>query len=253
MTGNVPVVGARDRQVPLTGRQEERRLLAELLNGVRDGQSGSLVLVGEPGIGKTRLLGHAAGSHADVRVVRIAGVESEKRLGFAALHRLLRPSLPRLDSLSAPQSEALGSAFGVVAGVPADRYLVGNAGYDPGAAPATTPVTAPGAGAGPGPASHLMLPNIVEAAIRAGVRDTAAETYGRTEERATTSDVAGTAGPDPDADRPRTDPSAVRRVAAAARAPRRRAGPPADGVRDVFRKLGITSRRQLASVLDAEA
>ncbi|MFJ2648479.1 AAA family ATPase [Streptomyces sp. NPDC087420] len=126
MTGYVPV-GTRGRQVPLTGRQEERRLLADLLNGVREGQSGSLVLVGEPGIGKTRLLDHAAESCADLRVVRIAGVESETRLGFAALHRLLRPCLPRLDSLSAPQREALGSAFGVVAGVPADRYLVGMA------------------------------------------------------------------------------------------------------------------------------
>lgn len=127
MTGHAPVGTTRDRQAPLTGRREEQRVLAGLLAGVRDGQSGSLTLVGEPGIGKTRLLDHIAENGADLGVVRIAGVESEMRLGFAALHRLLRPSLPRLDILSTPQRDALGSAFGVVAGIPADRYLVGMA------------------------------------------------------------------------------------------------------------------------------
>ncbi|WP_051799677.1 helix-turn-helix transcriptional regulator [Catenuloplanes japonicus] len=113
--------------IPFIGRRDERRLLEELLDGVRDGRSGTLVLAGEPGTGKTSLLDRAAASGPDVRVVRIAGVESETVLGFAALHRLLRPWLDRVDALPAPQRDALHTAFGRVAGVPADRYLAGMA------------------------------------------------------------------------------------------------------------------------------
>jgi hypothetical protein len=45
------------------------------------------VLVGEPGTGKTSLLDQAAAGCPDVHTVRIAGVEPEMRLGFAARHR----------------------------------------------------------------------------------------------------------------------------------------------------------------------
>ncbi|WP_211245964.1 ATP-binding protein [Actinomadura oligospora] len=85
--------------LPFVGRHKELRVLADLLSGVREGHSGTLVLVGEPGIGKTSLLDQAASGYPDVRAVRIAGVESETRLAFAALHRLLRPWLPGIDAL----------------------------------------------------------------------------------------------------------------------------------------------------------
>jgi hypothetical protein len=44
------------------------------------------VILGEPGIGKTRLLQYAEEAAGDMRTAGIAGVESEVRLGFAALH-----------------------------------------------------------------------------------------------------------------------------------------------------------------------
>ncbi|MFC4031575.1 AAA family ATPase [Streptomyces polygonati] len=110
---------------PLLGRSEEQRLLDDVLDKVRDGLSGVLVLVGEAGIGKTRLLDYAGETGADLRVLRLSGVESEARLGFAALHRLLRPFLPRLDRLPGPQRDALRSAFGLADGPASDRYLVG--------------------------------------------------------------------------------------------------------------------------------
>ncbi|MEY9931356.1 DNA-binding CsgD family transcriptional regulator [Catenulispora sp. GP43] len=119
--------GIRSRRVPLTGRGEELRALTDLLAGVREGMSSALVLVGEAGVGKTRLLDHVAETAAGVHVVRAAGVESEARLGFAALHGLLRPFLDGLGALPAPQREALASAFGMLAGPPADRHLVGMA------------------------------------------------------------------------------------------------------------------------------
>ncbi|WP_204358487.1 AAA family ATPase [Streptosporangium sp. 'caverna'] len=110
---------------PLLGRREERLALDRLVETVGEGLSGALVLVGEAGIGKTRLLEYAADAAAELQIARVAGVESETRLGFAALHRLLLPFLDRVDRLPAPQRDALGSAFGLVAGPPADRFLVG--------------------------------------------------------------------------------------------------------------------------------
>jgi hypothetical protein len=46
-------------------------------------------------------------------------------LGFAGLHQLLAPFLGGLGQLPGPQRQALGSAFGLVAGPAPDRFLVG--------------------------------------------------------------------------------------------------------------------------------
>ena len=108
----------------LIGRSDDCRALDELVEAIRQGLSRSLVILGEPGIGKTRLLEYAAQAADGVRMVRIAGLESELRLGFAALHRMLVPFLDRVGQLPAPQREALDSAFGRAAGPPADRFLV---------------------------------------------------------------------------------------------------------------------------------
>src|SRR4051812_47681893 len=109
----------------LRGREEELRTLERLLEAVRAGQSRALVLRGEPGIGKTALLEHAVEAAANFRVARAAGVESEMELAFAALQQLCAPMLDLLDHLPAPQRDALGVAFGLHAGDPPDRFLVG--------------------------------------------------------------------------------------------------------------------------------
>jgi DNA-binding CsgD family transcriptional regulator len=108
----------------LVGRSGDCGALDELVEAVRQGLSRSLVILGEPGVGKTRLLEYAAQAADGVRTVRIAGLESELRLGFAALHRMLVPFLDRVGLLPAPQRQALDSAFGLAAGPPADRFLV---------------------------------------------------------------------------------------------------------------------------------
>jgi DNA-binding CsgD family transcriptional regulator len=113
--------------VELLGRIDERAALDGLLASVRDGLSGTLVLRGEAGIGKTTLLAYAADAADDLRVIRITGFESEMALGFAGLHRLLIPFLDDIEKLPPRLREALGAAFGLVTAAPADQFLVGMA------------------------------------------------------------------------------------------------------------------------------
>jgi hypothetical protein len=109
----------------LLDRLPERAALSELLDAARAGRSGVLVMRGEPGIGKTALLEHAIESAAGLRVVRVAGVESEMELAFAALQQLCAPMLDKLEGLPDPQRDALGVAFGLNTGAAPDRFLVG--------------------------------------------------------------------------------------------------------------------------------
>lgn len=123
-----PPPGAGDRVAPppaLHGRSVERQLLESLTARVRDGSSAALVLVGEAGVGKTRLLDDVVDRAGAVRIVRTGGAEAESRLGFAGLHRLLRPYLDRVDRLPAPQHAAVSTAFGLTSGSPPDLFLVG--------------------------------------------------------------------------------------------------------------------------------
>ncbi|HEY3651771.1 MAG TPA: AAA family ATPase [Streptosporangiaceae bacterium] len=109
----------------LLGRLPERAALSQLLDAARAGRSGVLVVRGEPGIGKTALLEHAIESAAGLRVARVAGVESEMELAFAALQQLCAPMLDKLEGLPDPQRDALGVAFGLNRGAAPDRFLVG--------------------------------------------------------------------------------------------------------------------------------
>jgi DNA-binding CsgD family transcriptional regulator len=109
----------------LLDRLQERAALSQLLEAARAGRSGVLVMRGEPGAGKTALLEHAVESVAGLRVARVAGVESEMELAFAALQQLYAPMLDKLDGLPDPQRNALGVAFGLQIGAAPDRFLVG--------------------------------------------------------------------------------------------------------------------------------
>jgi DNA-binding CsgD family transcriptional regulator len=111
----------------LSDRRVEQEVLRELLDSVRAGMSGTLVLQGEPGIGKSALLEFAVESAPDLQVLRMVAVESEMAMGFAAVHHLLRPVLPTIDRLPEPQERALRVAFGLEHGLPADPFLVGMA------------------------------------------------------------------------------------------------------------------------------
>ena len=109
----------------LIDRESERDVLERLVAGVRAGQSRVLVLRGEAGVGKTALLRHLSEASDGCRIARAAGVESEMELAFAGLHALCAPMLGRLQHLPGPQRDALSTAFGLSAGPPPDRFLVG--------------------------------------------------------------------------------------------------------------------------------
>src|SRR6266702_2676559 len=109
----------------LRGRRQQCRALDGLIADVRAGRSRVLVMRGEPGIGKTALLGYAADTASDFRVARAEGVESEMELPYAALHQLCGRMLDRLDRLPGPQRDALKVAFGLQSGSAPDRFLVG--------------------------------------------------------------------------------------------------------------------------------
>jgi DNA-binding CsgD family transcriptional regulator len=112
----------------LRGRADECARLDALLEGARAGSGGVLVLRGEAGLGKTALLEHAIASASGLRVLRVAGMESEMELAFAGLHQLCAPMLDRLERIPEPQRDALRIAFGLSAGAVPDRFLVGLAG-----------------------------------------------------------------------------------------------------------------------------
>ncbi|MCF2525921.1 helix-turn-helix transcriptional regulator [Yinghuangia soli] len=111
----------------LHGRLAERSALESLLAEARSGSSGVLVVRGEPGIGKSTLLDHAAAAAAadGIPVVRGTGVEFEAELPYAGLSLLLRPALAHLDALPAPQRQALDAALGLAVGTAPEPMFVG--------------------------------------------------------------------------------------------------------------------------------
>ena len=84
----------------LVGREKELSRLSGLMAPPHT-ESGVLLLLGDPGRGKTVLLAHATrdARSAGMRILAAAGRESEKDLAFAGLHQLLRPVLDRVDGL----------------------------------------------------------------------------------------------------------------------------------------------------------
>ena len=116
----------------LYGRGAEQRQLAATVASARAGRAGVLVVVGDPGAGKSALLADlVAALESDlqepaVRILATTGVAAEAPLPFAALHRLLRPVLA-WDRLPAPQARALRVAFGHEDGdgVSVEPFLVG--------------------------------------------------------------------------------------------------------------------------------
>ena len=106
------------------GRDAELALLRDLVSEARTGSSASVLVEGEPGIGKTALLDMVRGSADSMRVLSATGVEAEADLPFATTHQLLRPVIGLSDSIPEPQADALRGALGLADPTEHDRFLV---------------------------------------------------------------------------------------------------------------------------------
>ncbi|WP_245884838.1 helix-turn-helix transcriptional regulator [Glaciihabitans tibetensis] len=109
----------------LLGRTVELRTLGHLVASARNGLSSVLVVNGEPGVGKTALFDAFASGLVGAKLVRLAGVESEASLSYAAVHRLVLPVQSAIADIPPGQQEALNIALGRASGSPPDRFLVG--------------------------------------------------------------------------------------------------------------------------------
>src|SRR5262245_40190933 len=122
--GLQPTVRCTFRRV-LVGREPERQFLGALVERARGGSAGTLVMRGEPGVGKSALLDELVAGAGDATELRTQGLEVEAPLAFAALHRLLRPLTRLRGGLPDPQARALRVAFGEEEGASVEPFLVG--------------------------------------------------------------------------------------------------------------------------------
>ena len=113
MAASAPFAG---RMPKLRGRSDECQLLDSLVSAVRAGESRTLVISGEAGVGKTALLEHLIMQASELTILRAVGVESEVELGFASLHQMCLPLMSQIDRLPDPQRNALEVVFGVSEG-----------------------------------------------------------------------------------------------------------------------------------------
>lgn len=113
------------KEVRLLGRSSELEQLERLLGHVRNGQGAALLLVGDPGIGKSALLDAATSRAGGMRVLRADGYEAESNIPYALLQRLVIPLRSYVSAMPEWQRRALGVATGVVEGPPPDRFIVG--------------------------------------------------------------------------------------------------------------------------------
>jgi DNA-binding CsgD family transcriptional regulator len=115
----------------LLGRDSELRLIELALAQARVGESSTVSLVGEPGIGKTALLDAAAELGATARppmqLLRARGIESEAEIPFASLLELVRPALGLLGTLPVPQAAALEAALALAPARSQERFAIGAA------------------------------------------------------------------------------------------------------------------------------
>src|SRR5712691_10787145 len=109
----------------LSGRDRELRILNDLIGGVQE-RGVAIVVLGEPGIGKSALLAAAAeyGRAASLQVLVTTGVEAEAQLPFAGLHQLLRPVLSAVGGLPETQRRALSAGFGADDGQPPEPFMI---------------------------------------------------------------------------------------------------------------------------------
>jgi AAA ATPase domain len=95
----------------LIGRPSESARIDGLLSGIRRGAGGALLLIGDPGIGKSALLQYAEQQAVDLTRLSVLGAAAETGVPYAGLSELVRPVLWAVDALPARQSRAIRLAL----------------------------------------------------------------------------------------------------------------------------------------------
>jgi DNA-binding CsgD family transcriptional regulator len=105
-------------------------VLRQLISRIRH-EGSSVILRGEPGVGKSYVLQAAAAMARDSKalVLQASGIESESMLPFAGLHQLLRPLLAEPNSLPDVQQRALLAALGLRDGPAPQLFLIALAAF----------------------------------------------------------------------------------------------------------------------------
>jgi hypothetical protein len=106
----------------LVGRSRECAVIDGLLEAASRGESSSLVLRADAGMGKTSLRRYAAERATAMTVLSGTGVAAESDLDFAGLHSLVRPIVEHLPRLPVPQRDAVAAALGLAPARGADRF-----------------------------------------------------------------------------------------------------------------------------------
>ncbi len=112
----------------LAGREHELVRIDALLGDAAAGRSEALLLVGEPGVGKTTLLEAARSRAGSFTCLETRGIEAESHLAYAGLFGLLNPIRDRLADITDHQGTALGTALAWSSGpTTAEPFLLGAA------------------------------------------------------------------------------------------------------------------------------
>ncbi len=112
----------------LAGREHELARIDALLGDATAGRSGALLVVGEPGVGKTALLEVARARADSFTCLGTRGIEVESHLAYAGLFGLLNPIRNRVGDVPDHQATALGSTLAWSSGpASADPFLLGAA------------------------------------------------------------------------------------------------------------------------------
>jgi DNA-binding CsgD family transcriptional regulator len=113
--------------VALFGRRSQTDVLATLIDGVRNGAGGAVLVRGAPGIGKSALLASAEARAvaAGCTIVRVLGEPAGSDVPYAGLQQLVHSLGARLDVLAGPQRSAMAMALEIRAATVPDVNLVG--------------------------------------------------------------------------------------------------------------------------------
>lgn len=108
----------------LIGRDAECEQIRAALAAARGGMSTVLVLTGEPGVGKTALLGFARETAGDALILGTVGAEPESDIAYANLADIFRPVVDEIAKLHSRQAQALSGALALGPAQAGDRFGV---------------------------------------------------------------------------------------------------------------------------------